>query len=175
MAAKLGFVPAGLAIALLARECGDVYAKIYTVAKYAAHVRGEKDLSAAAAPARGSARALAPPAAGAAAGALTLLAARAALERVLLARVTPAARGRLFDALEKHAVAASARPALLPHKLRPRPRHSAGAAFQPHPAPPAAPTRRRRGRRRRACGRSSGRRRPRERPGASSAVRMAWR
>jgi hypothetical protein len=134
LAARLGFVPAGLAVALLARECGDVYTKIYTVAKYAAYVRGEKDLSAAAAPARGSARALAPPAAGAAAGALTLLAARAALERVLLARVTPAARGRLFDALEKHAVAASATKSAARRALA-----SAAARRAPPPPPPPLP------------------------------------
>ena len=124
LAARLAFVPAGLALVLLARECGDVYRKIYTVSKYAAFRRGvrfgegggEAGGEAAAAAASSSparlARALAPPAAGAAAGAVTLVVARAALERVLLARVTPAARTRLFDAALPPAARAAARPTL---------------------------------------------------------------
>ena len=111
LAAQLAFVPAGLALALLVRECGDVYRKIYTVVKYRAHVHGAR-FDAGAAPAAWSSRALAPPAAGAAAGAATLLLARMALERVLLASVTPASRKRLFDAPLSAVELARARPSL---------------------------------------------------------------
>ena len=111
LAAQLAFIPAGLTLALLARECCDVYRKIYIVVKYRAHVHGAR-FDADAAPAAWSARALAPPATGAATGVATLFVARSALERVLLASVTSASRNRLFDAPLSAAELRRARPSL---------------------------------------------------------------